>query len=116
MINSAFAFGQIDVAGSAVLDGTLDIMLLPGYNPTVGTSFTFLLTNPGQLSGVYASILNQIFNGGTEKWVVTYNYSSGYAQLTATTNNNPTPEPGTFLMLGSGLIGAAYGARRRFKK
>jgi hypothetical protein len=116
MINSATAFGQIDVAGSAVLDGTLDIMLLPGYNPTVGTSFTFLLTNPGQLSGAYATILNQIFNGGTEKWLVSYNYGSGYAQLTATANNNPTPERGTFLMLGSGLIGVAYTARRRFKK
>ena len=116
MINSATAFGVVDVSGPAVLDGTLDILLQTGYNPAVGTSFTFLLTNPGQLSGAYATILNQIFSGGTEKWLVSYNYGSGYAQLTATANNNPTPEPGTFLMLGSGLIGVAYTARRRFTK
>ncbi len=116
MINSATAFGVVDVAGSAVLDGTLDIMLQTGYNPAIGTSFTFLLTNPGQLSGAYATILNQIFNGGTEKWMLSYNYGAGYAQLTAASNNSPVPEPGTFLMLGSALIGVAYTTRRRFKK
>jgi PEP-CTERM motif len=116
MINSATAFGVVDVSGSAILDGTLDIMLQTGYNPAIGTSFTFLLTNPGQLSGTYANILGLIFNGGTEKWLISYNYGAGYAQLTAASNNSPVPEPGTFLMLGSALIGVAYSARRRFKK
>ena len=48
-----------------------------------GTSFTFLFTNPNQLSGTYSTILNDIFNGGTEKWVVNYNYLAGDVQLTA---------------------------------
>ena len=82
----------------------------------VGTSFTYLLLNPGQLTGTYATILNDIFNGGTEKWVVNYNDAAGYVQLTAASNIGMTPEPGTFLMLGSGLIGAAVIARRRFLK
>ncbi len=116
MINSATAFGQVNVAGSASLDGTLDILLQSGYNPAVGTSFTFLLLNPGQLSGTYASILNDIFNGGTEKWLVNYDDVNGLVQLTAASNTNPTPEPGTFLLLGSGLLGLAYGARRRWQR
>ena len=114
MINSATAFGQLTVAGSASLNGTLDILLQPGYNPAVGTSFTYLLLNPGQLSGTYSNILNDIFNGGTEMWVVNYNNAGGYVQLTAAPNTSPVPEPGTFLLLGSGLIGLAYSARRRW--
>jgi hypothetical protein len=116
MINSATAFGVVDVTGSASLNGTLDILLKSGYNPMVGTSFTYLLTNPGALSGTYSTILNDIFNGTSEKWVISYNYMAGDVQLTAASNNSTVPEPGTFLMLGSGLIGVAYGARRRFKK
>jgi PEP-CTERM motif len=113
MINSATAFGQVNVAGSASLNGTLDILLQSGFNPAVGTSFTFLLLNPGQLSGTYATILNDIFNGGTEKWVVNYNDAGGFVSLTAASNNSPVPEPGTFLLLGSGLLSIAYGVRRR---
>ena len=117
MINSATAFGVVNVAGSASLNGTLDILLMPGYYPTVGESFTFLLTNPGQLSGTYSTVLNDIFNGGTEKWLVNYNYLAGDVQLTAVPIPPPTvPEPGTFLLLGSGLLSLAYGVRRRMMK
>jgi hypothetical protein len=67
------------------------------------------------LSGSYATILNDIFNGGTEKWLITINGSGGYAQLTAASNIGTTPELGTFLVLGSGLLSLAYGFRRRLK-
>jgi PEP-CTERM motif len=116
MINSATAFGVVNVAGPASLNGTLDILLQSGYNPAVGTSFTYLLLSPGQLTGTYSTILNDIFNGGTEMWVVNYNDAAGYVQLTAASTVGTTPEPGTFLMLGSGLIGIAFSARRRFLK
>jgi hypothetical protein len=116
MINSATAFGVVHVAGSASLNGTLDILLQSGYNPAVGTSFTFLLLNPGQLTGTYATILNDIFNGGTEKWVVNYNDARGSVSLTAASIPTTTPEPGTFLLLGSGLLTLSYGVRRRWQK
>jgi hypothetical protein len=117
MINSATAFGVVNVAGSASLNGTLDILLQSGYNPAVGTTFTYLLLNPGGLSGTYANILNDIFNGGTEKWLVNYNDAGGYVSLTAASNTiGTTPEPGTFLLLGTGLLSLSYGVRRRFKR
>ena len=116
MINSATAFGVVNVAGSASLNGTLDILLNPAYNPAVGTSFTFLLLNQGQLTGSYATILNDIFNGGTEMWVVNYNNAGGFVSLTAASNIGSTPEPSTFLLLGSGLLSLSYGIRRRLKK
>ena len=110
MINSATAFGQVNVAGSASLDGTLDILLQSGYNPAVGTSFTFLLLNPGQLSGTYATILNDIFNGGTEKWLVNYNDAGGFVSLTAASNNSPVPGAGHLPAAGERT--AEHGVRR----
>ncbi len=101
MINSATAFGVVNVAGSASLDGTLDILLQSGYNPAVGTSFTYLLLNPGQLSGTYSTILNDIFNGGTEMWVVNYNNAAGYVQLTAASNDRH--DPGTRHLPDAGI-------------
>ncbi|HVP49988.1 MAG TPA: PEP-CTERM sorting domain-containing protein [Candidatus Bathyarchaeia archaeon] len=109
-------FGQVFVNGSASLDGTLDILLQGGFNPSVGTTYDIILFSPGGLSGVFATIQNQVFNGGTEIWMVNYNDAGGYVSLTAANNQTPTPEPATFFMLGSGLLGIAYTARRRWLK
>jgi hypothetical protein len=110
-------FGQIFSGSSASLNGTLDIMLQGGFNPAVGTTYDIILFSPGGLSGSFSTILNQIFNGGTEIWQVNYNNTGGYVQLTAASNGGPTtPEPGTFLLFGSSLLGVAYAARRRWLK
>ena len=108
---SATNFGVINVKGSALLDGTLSILLQGGYDPAVGSMYKFLLANPGQINGTFASILNDIFNGGTEKWLVTYDNADGFVELTAEANN--VPEPATLLVLIPGLLGMAYGLRRR---
>jgi hypothetical protein len=109
-------FGQI-FASSASLNGTLDIMLQGGFNPAVGSSYDIILMSPGGLSGAFSTILNQVFNGGTEIWNVTYDNVNGLVVLTAAQNGTPTtPEPGTFLLFGSSLMGVAYAARRRWMK
>jgi fibronectin-binding autotransporter adhesin len=107
---SATGFGVINVNGSALLDGTLAV-LLQGVTPPVGSMYKFLFANPGQISGTFASILNDIFNGGSEKWLVTYDNADGFVELTAEANN--VPEPATLLVLIPGLLGMAYGLRRR---
>ena len=108
---SSTGFGVINVKGSALLDGTLAILLQGGYNPAVGSMYKFLLANPGQVNGAFASILNGVFNSGTEKWLVTYDNAEGFVELTAEANN--VPEPATLLVLIPGLLGVGYALRRR---
>ncbi len=110
------AFGVINVNGSALLNGTLAVLLQGGFNPVVGSTYTFLNFTPGELSGVFANIENDIFNGGTEMWVVDYNNAGGFVELEAEPNQQPVSEPGTLLVLIPGLLGMGYGLRRRLLK
>ncbi len=99
------------------LDGTLDIQLQAGFNPAVGTTYDFITFGAGDLTGTFASMQNAIFNNGTEKWVVIYNDAGGYVELLAQSNGqSSTPEPSTFLLLGTGLIGLSYGLRKRLSR
>ncbi len=82
----------------------------------VGSTYTFLNFTPGELSGVFANIENDIFNGGTEMWVVDYNNAGGFVELEAEPNQQPVSEPGTLLVLIPGLLGMGYGLRRRLLK
>ena len=111
MIASLMSFGVINVNGSALLDGTLAILLQGGFNPSVGSTFKFLNFTPGDLTGTFANIENDIFNGGTEKWVVDYDNADGFVELIA--EPNQVPEPATLLVLVPGLLGMGYGLRRK---
>ena len=107
----ANGFAIIAVNGGLVLlDGTLDVLLDPGFNPAVGSMYKFFTFNPGALSGMFASIQNDIFNGGAEKWVLIYNNSGGYVELVAA---SATPEPTSLLLLGSGLMVGIGVVRRK---
>ncbi len=71
------------------LDGTLRIQILPGRFPPVGARYQFIVFQPGGLTGQFANIENDVFNNGTEKWVL--NYSSGYVELEAVQNTGIAP-------------------------
>lgn len=109
---SATNYGVINVNGSALLDGTLAILLQGGFNPIAGSTYKFLNFTSGELSGVFANIENDTFNGGTEKWLVDYDNADGYLELIAE-QNTPVPEPATLLVLIPGLLGVFYGLRRK---
>ena len=67
-------------------------MLLNGFTPTIGESFTFL--DYASVTGAFSGIQNQVFDNGMERWVVTYQGTD--AVLTATKN---VPDQGSTLVL-----------------
>jgi hypothetical protein len=107
-------FGQIFVNGSVSLDGTLDILLQGGFKPAVGSAYDLILFTPGDLTGTFSNIQNDIFNNGTEMWLLTYDNSGGLVELTA--EARAVPEPGSLLMLFSGVVAAGYELRRKLLK
>lgn len=64
-------------------------------------------TNPYPRGAAYG----RIFYNGSGLWVIAENVDLGFK-----TYVDPVPEPTTILLLGSGLIGLAGYARKRFKK
>ena len=63
----ATGFSVIVVNGGQVmLDGTLDVLLDPNFNPTIGSFYKFLLFQPGELSGTFASIQNRLLQRDRE--------------------------------------------------
>ena len=106
LLNSG-AFGVLNVTGPALLTGTLDITLLNGFTPSVGSIFTFLHFTPGSLSGTFANLQGQLFNNGTEAWQVVYDNAGGNVSLQAIANTTPpanTPEPATLILVGVVLV------------
>jgi uncharacterized protein with beta-barrel porin domain len=95
-------FSVLNVLGNANLNGNLAPVLLNGFVPDIGQSFTFL--NYASFTGGFSQILNQIFNHGTEQWSVTYQNNN--AILTVEAHTPGVPDQGsTFLLLTLGLLG-----------
>lgn len=85
-IGKAGSYGIVQ-APNAYLNGTLNIQLLPGVLPPVGSSYKIVYFQPGGLVGQFATVNNTVFNNGTEKWILNYNQSGGYVELQAVANN-----------------------------
>jgi hypothetical protein len=95
-------FSVLNVLGTADLNGNLDPVLLNGFVPDIGQSFTFL--NYASFTGGFSQILNQVFNNGTEQWSVTYQNNN--AILMVESHTGVVPDQGsTLLLLMSGLLG-----------
>jgi autotransporter-associated beta strand protein len=93
--------GVLDVLGTANLSGQLDPVLLNGFVPTIGETFTFL--QYGAVTGTLF-IFNRNIDNEPEHWNISY--FPTYAILTVAPGNVPIPDQGsTFLLLTLGLLG-----------
>jgi hypothetical protein len=98
---SAGQFSGLDVLGTANLSGQLDPVLLNGFVPTIGESFTFL--NYGAVNGTLF-IFNPNIDNLPAHWEVSY--FPTYAILAVVAGNVPVPDQGsTLLLLALGLLG-----------
>jgi len=107
----------LDVLGNASLNGFLHPVLLNGFTPTIGESFTFV--DYASLMGAFSRIQNQVFDQGKEQWSVAYQPT--YAILTVESRQRgrrvrdhlgardlavTVPDQGsTFLLLTLSLLG-----------
>jgi hypothetical protein len=93
----------LSVSGDMVLAGELELILLGGFEPTVGDVFD-VLDWGGLLSGAFDSFA---FGPGTS--LVEWNFGSLYT----TGAIRFVPEPSTLALVGAGLAAMHRGARRR---
>jgi hypothetical protein len=103
-------FSVLNVLGNANLNGFLDPLLLNGFVPTLGQTFTFL--NYASLTGEFAGIRHRIFDNGMLQWSVIY--EANHAILTV---EQHVPDQGsTFLLLTLGLLGLVTYHRRLLRE
>jgi hypothetical protein len=103
---AGIADGQYDVLnvlGSAQLGGTLDLYRVGDYNPQLGDSIRFLVSN--DISGT----MNVVLHGFAQGTQFSLSYGGGYGNLSVAA----VPEPASMLALG---FGSAYLFLRRRRK
>jgi autotransporter-associated beta strand protein len=64
-------FSVLNVQGNANLNGSLQPVLVNGFVPSVGQSFTIM--NYASLTGSFSRIQNQIFDHARKRWALAYN-------------------------------------------
>jgi autotransporter-associated beta strand protein len=87
-------FGVLNVLGTANLSGRLDAVLLNGFVPELGDSFTFLTA--GSLNGTLFMFNRNIDNLALH-WDISY--FPTFAVLTVAAGNVPVPDYGSTLLL-----------------
>jgi autotransporter-associated beta strand protein len=98
-IANAGQFSVLNVLGNANLNGFLDPVLLNGFVPTIGQTFTFL--DYASLTGEFSHIQHRVFDNGLLQWSVIY--EDNHAILTV---EQHVPDQGsTFVLLTLGLLG-----------
>jgi fibronectin-binding autotransporter adhesin len=111
--------GELLDTGIVNLDGTLDILLLDGYVPAVGTQF-FFIDSP-TVDGVFSTVNGSIIDGD-EYFAVIYNPDSVELCVEATgssvcgASTPSVPEPGSIFLMAGALLSAGWcGRKRRLK-
>jgi len=109
---NAGEFGILNVLGTANLSGQLDPVLLNGFVPTIGESFTFLTY--GSVNGTLF-MFNRNIDNLPEHWEVSYFPTS--ATLTVVAGNVSVPDQAsTFVLLTLGLLGLLVFQRQLLRK
>jgi hypothetical protein len=114
---SPMANGLLAVNGGASLGGTagLQINLVDGFSLASGDSFD-ILNYSGGLSGVWANAPTSGFIMDGFDWGIDYAGGASGDEVVITAEGSalsPTPEPGTLLLYGTGLLGIAGFVRRK---
>ena len=105
-------FAMILATGSVSLNGELSRQRCRRRSPQSGRQFKFLTFTPGSLSGTFSSVVS---NG--ESFICgSLDNSGGYVALIAEGTGGTVPEPGSFLLFGSGVLGVAGMVRRRLNR
>jgi hypothetical protein len=64
----------LNVQGNANLNGFLDPVLVNGFVPEIGQSFTFM--NYASFTGFFSRMRSQLFDHGRKRWQLAYNPTS----------------------------------------
>ncbi|MEY4177835.1 MAG: hypothetical protein RLY70_1409, partial [Planctomycetota bacterium] len=84
-IGSASQFDRLAVGGNVALDGTLEVKLVGGFEPAVGTAFTFIAASNASVSGKFADTLGMFaFPSGDRYFDITSTASGLNLEVKAT--------------------------------
>jgi hypothetical protein len=101
-------YGQLDITGSALLQGLTVIDFMNGFAPKKGNIFDLI-----NITGSFDFSKNTFEIEGLQPgFEYSVDFANGEFTLTALNDGVPLPEPATLLVLIPGLLGAGYGLRR----
>jgi hypothetical protein len=101
-------FAQLNIGGTAALDGMLELSLINGFTPFTGE--TFVILTSGGLSGRF---LDNIIQDGNVTFTVEYSPTGYPNDVVLNASVAAVPQPTSIVLLGLGLAGVgAYVARR----